>query len=101
MSKTQEKQVIPSTVALHLLTDAHPIIPEQWLVAPRKRELEGTCESPSVILGLPARQLCILKEAFLCASGAKLLLWCLVVNTKEFVVCDLFPGLILCVPLFW
>lgn len=34
MTKTQEKQVIPSTVALHLLTDVQPIIPEHgwWLL---------------------------------------------------------------------
>lgn len=54
-------------------------------MAPEKRDLEGPCESPSVILGLCARQLCVLlKEAFLlqAAPGAKLLLWCLVVNVE-------------------
>lgn len=58
INKTQEIQVIPSTLAPHPLTDAQPIIPQQWLVAPGKRDLEGTCESPSVTLGLSATSVC-------------------------------------------
>lgn len=73
-------------------------------MAPGKKNLEGTCESPSVILGLSARQLCVfLKEAFFlqAAPRAKLLMWCLMVSTNEVLVGDLLPGLIFCVPIFW